>query len=79
MRHIQTCFDQKSGIGPWRKNSSLGTEESRDAGFYRAVHKALLYIRVLQGLQMSRRGKASVSSPAFPAQAKSNDKKTGSH
>lgn len=30
------------------------TEDGRDARFYRAVHKALLYIRVLQVLQVSQ-------------------------
>lgn len=37
------------------------TEDGRDARFYRAVHKALLYIRVLQVLQVSQRDSASIS------------------
>lgn len=37
------------------------TEDSCDARFYRAVNKALLYIRVLQVLQISQRDRASIS------------------
>lgn len=42
--------------------AGLRAEDSRDAGFKRAVNKALLYIRVLQVLQISQRDRASISS-----------------